>query len=113
MLLLVSILKAFGEILALSLFGQGVLWLVAGKSRDNNFVYKMFSAITRPVMGLARLIMPRFVLDRHLWMVAVLIVLVVWVFASHQKLKLCMSEGADDPLCVEIKQGLEQRRQQQ
>lgn len=111
MLLLVSILKAFSEILAFSLFGQGVLWVVAGKSRENNFVYKMFAAVTRPVMRLARFIMPRVVLDRHVWMVAVLIVLVVWVVAGQQKLRMCMNEAVNDPLCVEIKQGLEGRPQ--
>lgn len=110
MLLLVSIFKAFSEILALSLLGQGVLWLVAGKSRDTNVIYRMFSVITRPVMRLARLITPKLVLDRHVWMIAVLIVIVVWVFAGHEKLKLCMTDSIDDPLCVEIKQGLERRK---
>jgi len=111
-LLLVSILKAFSEILAFSLVGQGLLWVVAGKSRENNFVYRMFSAVTRPVMRLARIIMPRFVLDRHIWMVGVLLVIIVWIAAGQQKLKMCMTESINDPLCVEIKQGLEQRRQQ-
>lgn len=110
MLLLVSIFKAFSEILALSLLGQGILWLVAGKSRDTNVIYRMFSIITRPLMRLARLITPRLVLDRHVWMIAVLIVIVVWVFAGHEKLKLCMTDSIDDPLCVEIKQGLERRK---
>lgn len=110
MLLIVSIFKAFSEILALSLLGQGVLWLVAGKSRDTNVIYRMFSVITRPVMRLARLVTPKLVLDRHVWMIAVLIVIVVWVFAGHEKLKLCMTDSIDDPLCVEIKQGLERRK---
>jgi hypothetical protein len=34
----------------------------------------------------------------------------VWIFAGHEKLKLCMTDAIDDPLCVEIKQGLERRR---
>ena len=42
-LLFVSILKAISEILALSLLGQGILWLIAGRSRDSNFVYRMFA----------------------------------------------------------------------
>jgi len=110
-LLLLSILKASSEILAFSLVGQGILWLVAGKSRETNFVYRTFAAITRPVVRLARFITPRVVLDRHVWMVAVLIVIIVWVGSSSQKLKLCMTEAASDPLCVEIKQGLEERQQ--
>lgn len=111
MLLLLSILKAFSEILAFSLIGQGILWLVVGKSRATNFVYRIFAAITRPVIRLARFITPRIVLDGHVWMVAVLIVIIVWVGSSSQKLKLCMTEAANDPLCVEIKQGLEERQQ--
>lgn len=110
-LLLLSILKAFSEILAFSLLGQGLLWLVAGKSRESNFVYRLFAAVTRPLMRLARFVTPRIVLDRHIWMVAVLILMIVWVVSGSQKIKLCMTEAVNDPLCVEIKQGLEERRQ--
>ena len=109
MLLFVSILKAISEILALSLLGQGILWLIAGRSRDSNFVYRMFAAVTRPVMRLARLLMPRFVLDRHIWMVTVLLVFIVWIFAGQQKLKLCVTEARASPLCVEIVQALKER----
>lgn len=109
-LLLVSILKAISEILAFSLLGQGILWLIAGRSRDTNFVYRMFATVTRPLMRLARMLMPRFVLDRHIWMVAVLLVFIVWVFAGQQKLKLCAAEARDSPLCVEIVQALKERR---
>ena len=102
MLLFFSILKAFSEIVALSLIGQGLMRLIAGKSCENNFAYRMFSAVTRPVMRLARAITPRFVPDRYVWLVAVLIVLVIWVFAGQQKLNLCALQTADDPLCVEF-----------
>jgi len=110
MLLLVSILKALSEVLAFSLLGQGLLWMIAGKSRDSNFVYKMFAAVTRPVMRLARVIMPRFVLDRHIWLVAALIVFVVWVVAGQEKLKMCVTTSAEDPLCVELVKMLKERR---
>jgi hypothetical protein len=112
-LLAVSILKAISEILALSLIGQGILWLIAGRARDSNVVYKLFSAVTRPVMKLARLIMPRFVLDRHIWMVAVLLVFIVWVLAGAHKLRLCVTEASDSPLCGPMVQRLEQRNRPQ
>lgn len=108
-LLFVSIVKAISEILALSLLGQGVLWLVAGSSRESNFVYKLFSAVTRPVMRLARMIMPRFVMDRHIWMVAVLLVFVVWILAGTHKLRLCVTAASDSPLCGQMVRTLEQR----
>jgi hypothetical protein len=108
-LLFVSILKGLSEILALSLVGQGILWLIAGRARESNFVYTLFAAVTRPVMRLARIITPRFVLDRHIWMVAVLIVFLVWMFAGAHKLRLCLTESSDSPLCGQMVQTLEQR----
>ena len=110
MLLLVSLLKAISEILALSLAGQGMLWLIAGQTRGSYFVYRLFATLTRPVLRLARMITPRFVGDRHVWMVAVLLVFVVWVFAGAHKLRLCATEAPDNPLCAPQMQTLEQRR---
>ena len=109
MLLLLSIVKAICEILALALAGQGVLWVVAGKSRQDNIVYKMFAAVTRPLLWLTRTIMPRFVLDRHIWMVVVLIVLVLWFTSAQQKLKHCVTVSPDSPLCVELVNALKER----
>jgi len=108
-LLLFSILKAVSEIVAFSLLGQGILHLIAGQRRESNFVYRMFAAITRPVMRLSRLLMPRFVLDRHIWMVAVLLVFLVWIVASQQKLRICLNEDPANPLCVEIARTLQER----
>lgn len=110
MLLLASILKAISEILALSFIGQGLLWLIAGRARESNFVYRLFAAVTHPVMRLARALTPRFVLDRHTWLVAVLLVVLVWFFSSAYKLQLCLAEGADSPLCGEMVRVLEERR---
>jgi hypothetical protein len=108
-LLLVSIVKAISEIVAFSMLGQGILYLIAGQRRESNFVYRMFAAVTRPVMRFSRLIMPRFVLDRHIWMVAVLLVFVVWVIAGQQKLRICVQEDPHSPLCVEIVQSMKER----
>ena len=109
MLLLLSVIKGICEILVFALLGQGVLWVVAGKSRETNIVYRMFAAVTRPVMWLSRKIMPRFVLDRHIWMGAVFIVLAAWVVAGQQKLRHCVTESGDSPLCVELVKALKER----
>ena len=109
MLLLLSVIKAICEILALALVGQGILWLVAGKSRDSNFVYKIFASVTRPLLWLARTIMPRIVLDRHIWMVAVFMVLVLWIVSGQQKLKHCVTVSPESPLCVELVKALKER----
>lgn len=109
MLLLVSIVKAISEIVAFSMLGQGILHLIAGQRRESNLVYRMFATITRPVMRFSRMIMPRFVLDRHIWMVAVLLLFVVWVIAGQQKLRICVQEDPHNPLCVEIMETMKER----
>ena len=109
MLLILSAIKAICEILALALVGQGILWLVAGKSRESNFVYRMFASVTRPLMWLARAVMPRIVLDRHIWMVAVFIVFALWIIAGQQKLKHCITVSPESPLCVELVKAVKER----
>lgn len=104
MLLLISAVKAFSEVLVLGLLGRGLLRLVLRQRSEGNVVYRLFAAVTRPLMRLSRWITPRFVADRHLWIVAALLVLVIWVAAAQQKLALCKAEAAGDPLCVEMRQ---------
>jgi hypothetical protein len=109
-LLLVTIFKALSELLALCLVGQGALWLLAGHAREQNLVYRMFAAVTRPVMRMARWLMPRFVLDRHIWLVALLIVLLVWIVAGQQKLRICVGDTPNDPLCADLVKQLHERK---
>lgn len=87
---LVTILKALIEIAGLSLLGQGVLYLFAGASRERNFVYIMFRTVTAPVFRLTRFITPRFILDRHIWMLTPLVVLMLWALATYFKIKIAL-----------------------
>jgi hypothetical protein len=111
-LMLTSIGKAVSEILALAMLGQGVLWLVAGKTRENNSVYRLFASVTRPMMWIARKSMPRIISDRHIWWVAVLLLIMIWVLAAQHKLKLCVSDAPESPLCVELVKTLNERATQ-
>ena len=87
---LVTIIKALVEVAGLSLLGQGVLYVFAGASRDRNFIYLMFKAVTSPVFKLTRLITPRFILDRHIWMITPLVLLVLWVVATYFKIRIAL-----------------------
>jgi hypothetical protein len=60
------------------LLGQGVLYILAGHKRERNFAYQIFQVITRPVLRAARWITPRQVIDRHVPLVAFL--LLGWIF---------------------------------
>lgn len=85
---LVTILKALIEVAGFSLLGQGVLYLFAGPSRERNFVYIMFRTVTAPVFKVTRFIAPRFILDRHLWLLAPLVLLLMWAVVTYFKIRI-------------------------
>ena len=94
MLMLVEILKLLAEIALLALLGQWVLGLLAGPKREQNLVYQLFQIVTRPLVAGARLITPRsIVLDRHLPLVAFLVLFFVWLIATVTKINICVQMG--------------------
>jgi len=92
-LLLVDIVKVVAEIALLSLLGQGVLWVLAGRRREQNLFYQLFQVLTRPVIRGARLVSPRIVLDQHLPLVAFLLLSFVWLAATLAKIDICLRIG--------------------
>ena len=91
---LIVILKALTEVAGLAMFGQGVLWVVAGAKRDQNVFYGVFKILTSPVMKATRVITPRFVLDQHLGLVAFFLLMVLWVALTAFKIKLVLDQAA-------------------
>lgn len=92
-LTLIIILKALVEIAGLTLIGQGLLGLLAGASRHQNFVYQLFAAVTKPVIKAARWIMPRFVADQHIGLVAFFLLFWIWVALIVAKRYVCVTQG--------------------
>lgn len=93
MLLLVEIVKLLAEIAWLALLGQWVLGLLAGRQRETNLVYKLFDVLTRPLVTGVRYITPRFVLDRHLPLVAFLLLTFLWIVVTITKIDMCVRMG--------------------
>jgi hypothetical protein len=93
LLLLVEIVKLLAEIALLCLAGQWVLGLLAGHKRDQNLFYQLFQVVTKPLIAGARLISPKVVLDRHLALVAFLLLVFVWVIATFTKIDMCVRMG--------------------
>ena len=60
---------------ALALFGQGIVGVFNWRGRHENFVYQLFSVVTRPVVRVVRLITPRVIIDEHVPLVAFLLLL--------------------------------------
>ena len=87
---IIVILKALTEVAAVGMLGQGLLYVIAGQGREQNLVYRLFKTITSPVTKLVRFIMPRIVLDRHLWLVALLLVVVLWLTLAVLKIRLVL-----------------------
>lgn len=92
-LLLVSVLRVLVEVAGFALLGQGVLALLAGKSRHENLFYKILKTITGPVVKAVRFITPRFVIDAHVPMLAFFLLFWLWIVLALAKRYLCGLHG--------------------
>lgn len=95
MLILVSIFKLLAEIALMALLGQGVLAILAGAKRDQNVFYQLMQVLTRPLIAGTRLITPKVVLDRHVPIVASLLLCFIWLAATATKISICVQIGVE------------------
>lgn len=93
MLLLITSVKLIAEIALLSLLGQWILGLLAGQKRDQNLFYQVLQVLTRPFVRLTRFITPSFVLERHLPLVAFLLLGFLWIAVTIAKINHCLKIG--------------------
>jgi hypothetical protein len=91
--LVVSAVKLLAEIALMALVGQWLLGLLAGAKRDTNFFYQLLKVVTNPVTKAARFLAPRVVLDRHIPLVAFLLMSFTWVVSTLMKISLCVEAG--------------------
>lgn len=92
-LFIVSALKAVVEIAGMALLAQGLTGLIAGKSRQENFVYRIFQVVTAPIYKSARIISPRFIADAHLGLASFFIVFWLWVGLIFAKAYVCHAQN--------------------
>lgn len=92
-LLLISALRLLVEVAGFALLGQGVLYVLAGESRERNPVYQVFRIITRPPIRIVRAITPRVVVDRHIPLVTFFIVFWLWLALAYVRRLICISQG--------------------
>ena len=95
MLLLASSLKLVVEIALFSLIGQGIVGLLAGAARDTNLFYRLFKVLTEPFVRGARWVAPRVVVDRHVPIVAFVLLGLIWIAATAFKIRLCIKAGVN------------------
>ncbi len=95
MLLFVSAIKLIAEISLLAFLGQFVLGLLAGAKRDQNLFYQALSVVGRPFVVVARWLSPKLVLDRHVPLVAFLLLAFIWLAATVAKIRICLQIGVE------------------
>ena len=93
MLLSINIVKLIAEIAGMALLGQWIVGLLAGAKREKNFFYQLLAVIGKPFVLAARWVTPKFVLERHLPLVAFLVVLMIWVLVVILKIQHCVQIG--------------------
>jgi len=85
LLFLLTVLRALVEVAGLSLLGQGVVGLLAGRRREENFIYRIFQVITRPAMRAVRAVLPAVIIDRHIPYVTFFVLLWLWLALAWLK----------------------------
>ncbi len=82
---IVSILRVLVEVAGMFLLAQGLLYFLAGSTRDKNIVYQLFRIITRPVIQMTRFVTPRLIVDKHIPFVAFFILFWLWLLLAYVK----------------------------
>ncbi len=72
-------LRILVEIALFALIGQGVLFSLSGPSREQNVFYMVLKTLASPAVRFARWISPKFVVDRHVGWVALLLLATLWL----------------------------------
>lgn len=103
MLFLVSLLKAYSELLVAVLAVRLLLHLMLRDRANRNVVYRISAGLTQHWMRLARWLVPRRFDDRHAAIVAGFMALLLWVTASTEKIERCTGEMAREHICRDVK----------
>lgn len=90
---ILTILRALVEVAGMFLLAQGVLFLLAGGTRDKNIVYQLFRIVTRPVISATRFISPKVIVDKHIPFVAFFLVFWLWILLAYVRQVVCQLNG--------------------
>jgi uncharacterized protein YggT (Ycf19 family) len=94
MALVLLVLQTLILIAGLSLFAQFVVGIFNWGRRHDNFVYQLFSILTKPVVGLVRMVTPRVIIDQHVPAVAFLVLLISYFAVGLWHRDVCMENVA-------------------
>ena len=90
MLTVLNTLQLVLYIALLALLGQGVLHVIAGARRDQNFFYRLLQVISRPFTVPVRWMTPRQGADAHVPLVTFFLLLIFYAVITFEKIDLCI-----------------------
>jgi hypothetical protein len=79
----------------LALVGQGVLFVLAGHKRQDNFFYQLLQLLSKPFTFVVRKVTPAKVADQHVPVVTFLLLLIVYAVITFEKISLCVGMGVE------------------
>ena len=91
MLTALNIIQLVIYIALLALLGQGVLYVLAGAKRENNFFYQLLQLISKPFTMPVRKLTPARVADRHVPIVTFFLLLIIYAVVTFEKISLCVA----------------------
>jgi hypothetical protein len=90
-----NILQLVLYIPLLALLGQGVLYVLAGAGREQNFFYQLLQLVARPFAAAVRRLTPASVADRHVPVVTFFLLVIAYVIVTVEKIGLCVRVGME------------------
>jgi hypothetical protein len=93
MLTALTLVKLVAEIALMALAGRFVLGLLAGAKREQNLFWQILDMMVRPFTWAARRLTPRAVLDRHVPLVAFLLLAFSWLAVTAWRIAHCVEIG--------------------
>lgn len=93
MLEVLNIVQLVLYIALLALLGQGVLYLIAGARREQNFFYQLLQLVSKPFTLPVRKLTPALVADRHVPVVTFFLLTIAYIVVTIEKINLCVAAG--------------------
>ena len=94
-LTILNLLQLLLYIPLLALLGQGLLFVLAGARRQQNFFYQLLQLISKPFTMLVRKLTPAKVGDSQVPIVTFFLLVIAYAVVSFEKIDLCVRIGLE------------------
>ncbi len=91
MLTVLNAIQLVIYIALLALVGQGILYVLSGPRRNENFFYKLLQVVGKPFTLIVRKITPKKVSDEQVPVVAFLLLVVIYMVVTFERANLCVT----------------------